>query len=378
MIVISLLFVLTNDLASNFKKLIKNPLNLSFIGIFLIYLLSGLNSDDTAYFLERLKIKLPLLILPLGFSCIELSKKRLNTILYFTLILVSLFSVGSFINYLLNFKEVNESYLHAKVIPTPINHIRFSLLIAISIIAGFFLYRKKFILKWNWERGLILGCTLFLLVFLHILSVRSGMLAFYVSVFSLLVVYILRSGNYKTGIAGLLLVLSLPLAAYFAFPTLQNKINYSIADISRFIKGKSANNYSDGNRLLSLKLATEIAMENILTGVGIGDVKNKMFEKYEREYPDISPENKIIPHNQFFFIFAGAGFIGLFLFTLFTFYPIMNKVAAQNALFIAITATIVTSYISEATLENQLGMAIYSLFSLIAYQYNEYPDEYFL
>lgn len=162
---------------------------------------------------------------------------------------------------------------------------------------------------------------------------------------------------------------------YFSVPTLKNKVEYSIVDITRFYKGETANNYSDGNRLLSFKLGIEVGSENPLFGVGVGDVRNKMMTKYKNDHPEISEENRLIPHNQFIFTYAATGIAGLLLFISFTFFPLFYKSSYNNILFLSITIIIVSSYLSEATIENQLGVGIYALFSLIAYQYNSYTNE---
>ncbi len=100
--------------------------------------------------------------------------------------------------------------------------------------------------------------TIIMVVFLHVLSVRSGLLALYAGI----VVYVFFETLAKHGVKRMLLTLCLisllPIGMYMVSPTLRNKIDYMVRDVSRFKDGKNVNNYSDGNRLLSWQLAWEI------------------------------------------------------------------------------------------------------------------------
>lgn len=63
MIVLVVNFIVSNDLKGRVKKFCCTNL-LIFESIFLVYLLSGLHSQNMSYFLERIQIMLPFLVLP--------------------------------------------------------------------------------------------------------------------------------------------------------------------------------------------------------------------------------------------------------------------------------------------------------------------------
>lgn len=352
------------------------------MGVFVFYLISGLYSDNMNYWAERLQIKLPYILLPLSFAAFTLSKETLNRILYFFFITVLLGAIGCLINFALHYEEILQSYLHAKTMPTPfeVGHIRFSLMSAFSVFIGWILYRDRFYIKWEWERYVLLIGSIILFVFLHVLSVRSGLLALYAGVF----VYVFFETLSKHGIKRMLITLCIffliPIGMYCISPTLRNKIAYMVRDVSRFKDGKSVNNFSDGNRLLSWQLSWRIGNENPLLGVGIGDVRDKINHIYETEFPykeirdekgafvsvsGISENNRLIPHSQFMYIFAGCGWLGLGWFVILCFYPFFDARLRRSPLLMIYAAIVATSFISEATLEIQLGVTLHLFFLVL-------------
>jgi O-antigen ligase len=368
MISIVLLFFNPYCFRKNIENYLKNRVFLLLNLIFLIYLFGAFYSEDKVFLMERLMIKLPFLLLPLGFAAMpEFSQRQYHHFFYIFTLMIFIAAVGSFGYYIIHFKEITESYLYAKVIPSIINHIRFSLMIAFSIFMGGYLYFSKYYLKYPWERILILAITLFLFLFLHIFSVRSGILAVYSSAILFIATFLFKK-NKKLAIGSLAIIISLPILMYSLIPTLQNKVDYMIRDVSFFLKGENHNDYSDSNRLLSWKIGIETALENPVWGVGVGDIKNSIFDTYKQNYPEISPENHIIPHNQFIFVFAGCGMVGLFIFLFATLYPFIRF--SGYTLFFILNSIIITSYISEATIENQLGTCFFLTFFLLTYSYH--------
>lgn len=357
-----------SQIGSNLKS---QPLYILLFGIFAFYLVSGLYSDNLHYWGERVQIKLPYLLLPLSFAAVSLTKKTLYIILYVLFITVLIGAIWCLINFMLNYDAIVESYLHAKIMPTPfdVGHIRFSLMSTFSAFIGWVLYKDQFVFKAQWERYILLGGALFLVIFLHILSVRSGLLAFYVAAGVYLILEAWKNKNFKQLIISVLFLAVISCAMYFLSPTLRNKASYMNQDVSRFQEGKNVNNYSDGNRLLSWKLGWRIGNENPMIGAGIGDVLDEITKIYVSEYPEIEERNRLIPHSQFVYIFAGCGWLGLLWFVAVCFYPYLDVRLRNTALFIIFNTIIVTSFISESTLEIQLGVALHLFFLLLLLSY---------
>lgn len=368
MIGIVLVFVFTKSWEKPYS--LKSPdLVLFFLSpILLIYLIGVFWTEDYQYWWDRIQVKLPLIFLPLGALAIKdiVYKRTMDILILIFISLCAATAMGSFIYYLLHYSEITESYKHAKTIPTIIEHIRYSLLLAIACFAAAQAYFKSSILSTTFQKRLVAGMAVFIFIFLHILSIRSGLLALYATGVVWLFIQVLESGNKKLlwlipALFGFLI------SMYFFVPSLHNKVDYMVRDVNQFVTGKSVNNYSDGNRLLSMKIGTEVGMRHPFVGVGSGDVQRAMNEVYENEYPDIDQKNWLIPHNQFVYVFTALGFVGLISFLTCLLYPVFNKTVMNDMLCVAVLVCTYTSFLSEATLELQQGIVLVTLLFSIAY-----------
>ncbi len=332
---------------------------------FLLVLVSGLWSSDISYTLERLRIKLPFLVLPWAFAGIpRLSRKEYRLILYFLIGLMALACLYVGFNYLLNFDEINQLIGMGKTIPTPSNHIRFSLVLCFAILSGIYLFRKRTVLRYPWERRVLLGVTLFLFVFIHMLSVRSGLLALYAALFVWLLRYVVTTRRWAVATAAAALLFLLPAAAYQIFPSFRAKVAYARWDILQHRQGTGAN-YSDSDRLTSLEVGWKVVKEAPVFGVGAGDLKQEVKKEYAAgNYPE--GQVKKMPHNQFLTIFAGTGIAGLAVFLAGILFPLFYRKNYRDALLLGLYVVVLLSFMMENTIENNFGVSFFLLFLLLA------------
>lgn len=336
---------------------------------FLIVLITSIYSSDWDYTLGRLQIKLPFLVLPFAFASMpKLGKKEIYATFYFLLFSMLIASLYVGANYVANFEEINDLIDKGQPMPTPSNHIRFSLTLAFTIIAGIALWWDNFYFNSPKERYFIGFATLFLFVFIHVLSVRSGILAAYIALFVVAVQYGFRHKKYLL-IGGMVLALgTIPVTAYYTIPSFQTKINYAKWDVQQYLEGKGKF-YSDSERLLSLEIGWKIAKANPILGVGAGDLKKEVYAVYDSPEFEGIWNRKKMPHNQFLSIWAGAGILGLLLFIIAFFYPLFYKNNYRNPLFLALHAIIFMSFLMENTIENNFGISLYLLFLLLGLNY---------
>ncbi|MEL7020442.1 MAG: O-antigen ligase family protein, partial [Bacteroidota bacterium] len=328
------------------------------------------------YWMERLRLKLPFLLLPFAFYQLHNIIQKHNIghrygqshhsfydgVLYVLLLLMTVSCIGIGVHYWLNFEEINLAIQQGRAIPTPRNHIRFSLLLAISIISGGYLYAKKYIYRFDWERTLIACCTTFLFIFIHILSVRSGLLALYMALFALLVRFILIKKRYWIGLAGIVALTALPVASYYIVPSFQKKINYAVWDLRTYYAGKGANN-SDSGRLVSLQVGWELAQRNMLVGVGAGNLRREVKNIYRQQFPAVTEPK--MPHNQWVSVLAGTGILGIIIFGIAFFVPFFYNAHYRQPLFLGYYIIVFTSLLMENTLENSMGIGLYCFFTLL-------------
>ena len=329
---------------------------------FLLVLLSWPWSEDLGYTLERLRIKLPFLVLPFAFSGMPvLQRREMLTVMYFLLVLMGVTSLYVLFEFADRYEEVMAEIGRGGHLPTPSNHIRYSLMVVLAIFGGVFLWAEPYRFRWRGERWLVGGLTVYLFLFLHLLSVRSGLLSFYAAALVLVAARVLARRKYLTGLALAVVLAGLPVLAYRTVPSFRLKVDYAYWDYLQFRQGIGGG-YPDAERLTSILVGLEIGRAHCWTGVGAGDLRRAVREKYaSSEWADYSFR---MPHNQFVTLFAGTGIPGLLLFLFGWFFPLLYRGNYRQPAFLAFHAVLFLSFLVENTLENNFGVSLYLFFLL--------------
>ena len=320
--------------------------------------------------MERLQIKIPLLLYAFFWPSIgAISKKQLRIIFYAFIVVISTSALGMLINYALHFEEVNQLYLQSKLMPGPINHIRFSLLVVFAIY--FIYYYQKHILKFNksTELNLLIVCIIFLIIFLHIYSVRSGLLALYAVIAIGLFNHTIASKSIKQ----LLLVFGgislIAVTSIILSPTMRNKITNTQQDINVYQNLEDPNFNSLATRMVSYKTALIIYNENKLWGCGQGDLRVKNDALFKKDYPSII--TPIIPHNQFIYYLAATGIIGLLIFSISFTAPLwVDKFYLWEFMQVGY-AILLLAFQFEPMIETQIGVACTIVMIFIPYHFTQ-------
>lgn len=338
-----------------------NKAYLAVTSIFLITTYSGVYSDLSPFYWERVRVALPFLILPIAFSGLpQLSKRQSHLVLYFLLIAVSITSIVTLVNYISNYAFYNKGLEAGRPIPTPIHHIRFSLLIAFTVFVGAWLFLKKIVFKYIWERWFILSLTAFLFIFIHVLSVRSGIVVAYATLFLSTLIYIFKTKKLFLGTAVILILIVAPIIAYQIVPSFKNRITYALYDFQN-IKEGNLKNFSDGERLISYKAGFYVGNKNPWIGVGMGDLNGEIRQFYASEYPSFSVKR---PHNQFLFYYASIGIIGTMFFLMAFLFPFFYHSNYKDELILIFHIIVFLSFMVENTIGTAIGTAYYLFFTL--------------
>ena len=364
-------FALRGQLKERFVQLFGNKAWLAVLVPFLLVLVTAIYSSDVDYTLERLRIKLPFLVLPFAFFSLPAFRRRDYDGL-FCLFLYLMFGSAIYvgINYGLNFTAINESISRGQPIPTPVNHIRYSLMLAFAILAGGSLWIQGFTWRYHWERYLIGAVVFFLFGFIHVLSVRSGLLVLYLCLFFLSVRYLLLAGRWLLTLIVFTGLSALPLLMYQTVPSFHQKINYMLYDLDMYRQGK-IEGLSDSERITSLMIGLEIGHQHPLLGVGAGDLKTEVHKIYKERHPHMMVK---MPHNQLVSIYAGTGLVGLLVFLIAFLWPLHHQKNYRDPIFTALHLMIFFSFLVENTIENSVGVAFYTLFLLLGMTYLEHSE----
>ncbi|MBB4078284.1 O-antigen ligase [Lewinella aquimaris] len=374
-ILTALLLVLGRDRGLNpdwrrgFPLLLQSSLYWGLTGLYLLLIVGIPQTEDWPYLLERLRIKLPLLILPFAWAAIAFDRSgfiRLGQIgRRAVLVFIAVVLTGVLLNYALHFGAINELIGQGKPMPVPReNHIRFSLLVAIATVIGlegWFRYRDR----------VLLALSLFLLAGLHLLAVRSGLVAAYAGCGVVLVWTSVRQGSYRYLVYGLLVAVAIPTLAYLTVPSFRTKLQYMRYELLHRDPNKDALEYSDEGRLTSIKFGLELWRKHPVLGVGPGNLRMEMDRIYADRLPG-TPGKR--PHNQFVSALAGSGLLG-FAITVGCFLLIgFGDGRWRDPAFFGVWTVFLLSCLVENTLESSVGVSLFTVtLLLLGYPPNRKP-----
>lgn len=347
------------DVVQQVKKSFKTPLLAGLCLLFFIPFLSGLWSSNVEEWSSVVRIKLPLLLLPLAFAGNwQLSPKQWRQLALLFLLLVTAGTVWSTYYYLQDRAAVHEGYLRAKTIVTPLHndHVRFSWLVSAgALLCALLLQLQK---HFKILSSLLL---LWLAVYLHLLAARTGLFSFYLMLGGFAIWYLFKTKNLLKSFYVIGLLLLLPLAAYLALPTFQNRIKYFVYDYDYITSGRYLPGANDGARIQSYKGGWHLLQQHPL-GVGAGDVKQEINNWYAQALPGMVEEDKKLPSSQWLLYGGFAGWPGVILFTLVMLLPFYFAPPQHRLYWWLLTGTLALSFLFDIGLEVQYGVFIYAFF----------------
>lgn len=352
---------------SRFSDIYTSPLFTPFILAFFLLLISALASKPENYPEMMHQIEKRLIFLVLPFTLIVLPSfppKLYREVFVLFFILVTTTAIVCTIIYFTRPEEIAESYKTSKVLPTPIHHIRYSLMVCYAIFIGIFLLPRNLKPLLSLKNISLLTGVVFLIFFLHLLAVRSGLLGFY-TILLLALIYFFIKKKYLSFMTLVIVILALGVFSFRHLETLQNKWAYTIYDLNQAAVNKeSSNNYSISRRFLASKIAIQVFRRSPLLGMGEGNLQPEINKVYQEEYPYIEKENYLTPHNQFLRILAGTGILGFLIFFTCFYYPLFRNKNFRFFPLLCIYVLLTVSFLTEDTLQTQLGV-IFGLFFIL-------------
>ncbi len=364
-----ILFVLVSFFHTRLKDQLKTffstPLLWGMSLLFGLALLSGLWSEDKPQWLDIVRIKLPLLVLPLAFAGpFSFSKKQWEWLAFIFIGVVIAASAWSLFHYAADMEAINKTYLQAKTMITPLenDHVRFSWLVTVALLLSGWLswqYRKDRGLVWWW---LIIAAAWFI-TYLHVLAARTGLFSFYIIVLGIAVWLIVTKTKWLSALALLLVLIVLPIAAYFIFPSFQNRVKFIRHDFTYFKDAHYLPGATDAIRVISLKAGWNIMNKNPVKGVGFGDVMKETNKQYATHYPQMLETDRILPGSEWLLYGSACGWPGFILFTFSMMIPFFIPVKTKGVWWI-LNAIAAFSFLFDIGLEVQFGVFVYAFIIL--------------
>ena len=366
-------FIVTSLLHKNIWQQLKTFFTVPFLWsislLFVIPLISGLWSEDLSQWSQILQIKLPLLLLPVCFAGeFGFSFKDWQKIAFVFLIVIFAGVCWSFWQYFQNASYIHEGYLKAGTIATPLgnDHVRFSLLVAVSILACIFLFIRNNEIFKRIDAVLLVVIAVIETIYLHVLAVRTGLICFYIAI-SFFFGWL---WNRRSKLKFLLLVcLLLPMISYLIFPTFKNRISYLKYDLAFVQQKVYVPGSNDGDRFASINAGWTLVKQRPFTGVGFGDIKNETDKYYSNNYPTMKEQDKILPSSEWMIYGAGSGWPGIILFSFVLLIPFSTRTLGKNIFWWLINIFMASSYLFDIGLEVQYGVFIHAFILLWWYKW---------
>lgn len=150
---------------------------------------------------------------------------------------------------------------------------------------------------------------------------------------------------------------------YIYNPGIMTRLSKMLVAYQRYKKTKDANGSSEFQRIEYIKASLNIIKDNLIFGVGTGDLPDAFENYYEESDSKLLPQYRHRSHNQYLSITVGLGIIGLlwFLFTLL--YPIIFDKNSRNFLYVTFLLIMLLSMFTEDTIESQAGVTLFAFFN---------------
>lgn len=357
---------LQGDLKERFRQFSSDKLSIGISCLFLLPFLSGLWSSNKQEWAALMLDKLPLLLLPFAF--VEQKGIERKQFVKFKLLWIGAMfagSVWSVLQYGIQFQYFNKAYQFSQTIPTPAadDHIRFSMGIIIALLFWLKLEEWKAITVNGLKTG-IRAVALWLILYLHLLGAKTGLLGLYVVLLPLLFLQLYKAGKQKIMGIALVATLCLPLLAYSVLPTFRQRMNYVLFEAINWNSQVFAGRFSDANRWASIQSGWYLFSNNWLAGVGYGDVKEEAAVWYKRQAPAVAETEQFLPLNQWVMSGSGAGFTAVLIFTIVVLMPFFLPRWKQHKQALAFVLFMNLVFLYESTIDDQLGVFLYCFFIL--------------
>jgi O-antigen ligase len=237
----------------------------------------------------------------------------------------------------------------------------------VALLAIRYLHQQKIIyLNYIWLSVIIL-----LTIYVFFLSSKAGWIGlgftYFIFMFDLL-----KSGSYfKLIFISLLLIGFFFLINVYFAPEYASRIP-NMQSIENAVKGKDKNNKpsttgtdGSGSRIFVWKASLEVIKENLPFGVGTGDSRDKLMEKYLEKKMDTEYKFGLNSHNQFLNTTVSLGILGFLSLIICFWIPFYKGLKLQELFLINFVTIISINLLFESMFERQSGIIFYVFFNTL-------------
>ncbi len=122
------------------------------------------------------------------------------------------------------------------------------------------------------------------------------------------------------------------------------------------------NGHSLLQRLEYWEAGTDLLAKNFIFGVGTGDIQTVFDNYYEIKKSPLNKKNRLRTHNYYLTVWVTFGIIGVLLFLWIHFEFLRSVTKTQNLIGLCFLWILLVSYLTEDTLETQVGVTFFAFF----------------
>lgn len=344
--VFSLLWLTESTFAEKFYLLQKRKLVLLPSLLFSFYAVSLLYSANKDFsFLEK---EVLMFFVPIIIASTTLSQKQVIFVLKLFIAGCLFLTLVSIIN-AIHFYNLPTQHFTVEHLPhqlTSVYHAPFFSLFLVLSNYFVLLIKHKTDKPVGWGWLLIIYFSAFILV----LSSRMALVCNILLILVYLFFRISSKNRLKflvASIAGLFLVLFITLQFY---PHFQKRVT-AVSEVGNGIS----------ERITVYKASAEIISNNFIFGVGVGDLQAEMHKVFD-QWNLPAYFYGLNPHNEYLFVWASIGLLGLSLFFFMMLYPLLLSFKKGRYLYAAFYLIFCLSFLTEVVLSRYWGVAAFSFF----------------
>lgn len=347
----------------SFKRAKKQPFFYIALSLFVIHLVGLIYTVNFRYALKDIDIKIPLLLFPLILIGKSYKQDIITRIMKAFILGCLIGGIGSVYNGFLIYIDTGKinSVLY-RGMDFVMHSSYFALYLVFSL--GYLLMKTKSSEKLT-SRNLVVKFIVILLFFLLIvlLNSRAGILSLGIT-FLFLFFYFLKEKSKKSFYFFIVILLISGSFLISGSGKLFKRFNNLVSKEQIQLGNKNDINKKD-LRIAILTVGIETFKKNPIIGVGTGDVKDELIEGYQ-EYGFLKGfQRNYNAHNQYLQFLIAFGIIGLVIFLIWLFYPLIEAIGNQNYFFMFLIILISFNFLFESMLETKAGVEFFAFFYVL-------------
>ena len=333
--------------------------------LYVLYFISLFYSYNSRVAFFDLQVNLSLILLPVLFGFEKKNPKiNVNTVLmlysFASLFIMSLLIVLAFTKYFTT--GIFPRYLDFSVF---IHTSYLSMYLVFNILVNYYLFRNK---SGKPNPNYLLLSILFSVVAVFLSDSKTGIITVLIVLSIILFNYLSGKSKRIAWITQGVIILLVSIIA-ITNPRFSIMLNF-VKNYDKIINQPDRYVESTGERIMAWDASVKLIKDNFWFGVGIGDSRDALHDKYVDLHYLKPAELRLNSHNQYLETFLSIGIFGFALLLLFLILPLMIVKGDLRLLLTGFITVIAINFLSESMFKTQAGvifiMFIYSL--LISYK----------